>query len=118
MTETATPSIFGSTVRATWSWPRLRWNLLNHCVRFCERVAFGSVCCSVFSSSSLSSCMSSMESMGTRCCFCSKPSSGVPPTRWVGESGVMRSGWRASSFLSLSSSWSNSWSDISGFASW
>lgn len=87
-------------------------------MRLCEGVAFGSVCWSVFSSSSLSSCMSSMESMGTRCCFCSNPSSGAPPTRWVGESGLMSSGWRASSFLSLSSSWSNSASEISGLASW
>ena len=39
---------------------------------------------------------------------------GAPPTRWVGESGVMSSGCAASRSLSSRSSASNSWSVISG----
>ena len=87
-------------------------------MRLWDLVASGVVCWSSFSSSSFSSCMSSMDSMGTRCWRWVKPSSGAPPTRWVGESGAMRWGCWASSFLSSSRRVSNSASAISGAASW
>ena len=59
----------------------------------------------------------SSESMGEEWRTLTKPSRGFPPTRWVGESGVIRSGCSVSSFLSWSISLSNSASLISGSSS-
>ena len=41
-----------------------------------------------------------MLSMGMAWVTLWKPSTGCSETRWVGESGVIRAGWTASSFLS------------------
>ena len=37
--------------------------------------------------------------MGELCGTLTKPSRGLPPTRWVGESGVTSSGWSRFEFL-------------------
>ena len=47
-------------------------------------------------------------SRGTRWCTSWKPSATLPPTRWVGESGVISSGYLASSSSRRRSLWSKS----------
>ncbi|MFM8789737.1 MAG: hypothetical protein ACKOEI_07785, partial [Chthoniobacterales bacterium] len=55
--------------------------------------------------------------MGTRCRTCLKPSSGLPATRWVGESGVRKSGCASSRSRNSRSKTSYSRSLICGAAS-
>ncbi len=56
------------------------------------------------------------ESSGTRCSTTPNVSTGAPPTRCVGESGVISSGCRASISRSSTMSLSNSASEISGWS--
>jgi len=55
-----------------------------------------------------------MESIGSSCRTCSRPSSGAPPTRCVGESGVRSSGNSSSRAFSSPNSRSYSASLTSG----
>jgi hypothetical protein len=55
--------------------------------------------------------------MGRECGTLANPSFGLPPTRCVGEAGVIHSGWRASISRSSRMSASNSASEISGSSS-
>ena len=57
------------------------------------------------------------ESIGCRCATFSSRPTGVPPTRWVGESGVTSSGCSASIARSSSSSVSYSPSPMTGSSS-
>ncbi len=91
----ATPSIFSSQA-----------NRAASPTRFSTRAAHAS-------SSSNENALSS-ESIGARCETGANRSAGTPPTRWVGESGVMSSGKASSSAPSSRTSSSYSTSETSG----